>query len=91
MGAGKSTLGPRLADRLGRTFVAVDAIVEERVGRSIAEIFELDGEAAFRELEADSCATSCGGATAVVESRRRRRRGDAAALAESTRSRSTST
>ena len=54
MGAGKSTLGPPLADRLGRTFVSVDAVVEERVGRSIAEIFESDGEAAFRALEEEA-------------------------------------
>ena len=54
MGAGKSTLGPSLADRLGRPFVSVDAVVEERVGRSIAEIFELDGEAAFRALEEEA-------------------------------------
>ena len=54
MGAGKSTLGPPLADRLGRMFVSVDAVVEERVGRSIAEIFESHGEAAFRELEEEA-------------------------------------
>jgi len=54
MGAGKSTLGPPLADRLGRTFVSVDSVVEERVGRSVAEIFESHGEAAFRELEEEA-------------------------------------
>ena len=54
MGAGKSTLGPLLADRLGRMFVAVDAVVEQRVGSSIAEIFESHGEAAFRELEEEA-------------------------------------
>ena len=51
MGAGKSTLGPRLADRLGRPFVSVDAVAEERVGVSVAEVFETRGEPAFRELE----------------------------------------
>jgi len=54
MGAGKSTLGPQLADRLGRAFVSVDAAVEERLGMSIAELFETRGEPAFRELEADA-------------------------------------
>jgi shikimate kinase/3-dehydroquinate synthase len=54
MGAGKSTLGPQLADRLGRAFVSVDAVVEERLGTSIAELFETRGEAAFRELEAEA-------------------------------------
>lgn len=51
MGAGKSTLGPTLAERLGRPFVSVDAVVEERIGTNIAELFAECGEAAFRELE----------------------------------------
>jgi shikimate kinase/3-dehydroquinate synthase len=51
MGAGKSTLGPPLAERLGRAFVSVDAVVEEGTGTSIAELFSERGEAAFRELE----------------------------------------
>jgi shikimate kinase / 3-dehydroquinate synthase len=54
MGAGKSTLGPALAERLGRRFTSVDAIVEERAGASIAEIFAARGEAAFRELEEEA-------------------------------------
>ena len=54
MGAGKSTLGPLLAERLGRPFVAVDAVVEARAGASIPEIFEKGGEAAFRELEEEA-------------------------------------
>ncbi len=51
MGAGKSTLGPALADRLGRPFVSVDAVVQERAGLSVAEVFETRGESVFRELE----------------------------------------
>jgi len=51
MGAGKSTLGPQLAAQLGRPFVSVDAVVEERAGASIAELFVERSEAAFRELE----------------------------------------
>ena len=39
MGAGKTTLGPILAERLGRGFVSVDAVVEERTGATVAELF----------------------------------------------------
>ncbi len=56
MGAGKSTLGPSLAERLGRPFVSVDAVVEERAGASVSELFETRGEAGFRELEAEAAA-----------------------------------
>jgi shikimate kinase/3-dehydroquinate synthase len=51
MGAGKSTLGPALAGRLGRPFLSVDRIVEERSGSTVASLFETEGEAAFRALE----------------------------------------
>jgi 3-dehydroquinate synthetase/shikimate kinase len=51
MGAGKSTLGPVLAKRIGRAFVSVDDIVEERTGSTVAELFETRGESAFRALE----------------------------------------
>ncbi|MDQ3671223.1 MAG: iron-containing alcohol dehydrogenase, partial [Actinomycetota bacterium] len=51
MGAGKSTLGPELAERLGRPFVSVDAIIEERTGSTVAELFAERGQDAFRELE----------------------------------------
>jgi 3-dehydroquinate synthetase/shikimate kinase len=68
MGAGKSTLGPKLAERLGRAFVSVDAVVEERFGTSITELFETRGEAAFRELEeAAACDVLTRQPPAVVE------------------------
>ena len=51
MGAGKSSLGARLADRLKLTFVDADVEVEAAAGMSIAEIFEAHGEAAFRDGE----------------------------------------
>jgi shikimate kinase len=50
-GAGKSTVGALLAERLGVTFRDVDAVIVERAGKSVAEIFTDDGEAAFRTLE----------------------------------------
>jgi shikimate kinase len=50
-GSGKSTVGALLAERLGVTFRDADAVIVERTGKSIAEIFTDDGEAAFRALE----------------------------------------
>lgn len=52
-GAGKSTVGAILARRLGFEFVDVDAVIEQREGRPIGEIFVDDGEAWFRALERD--------------------------------------
>ncbi len=51
MGAGKSTVGPELAERLGRPFVSVDAVIEERTGSTVAELFAERGQEGFRELE----------------------------------------
>lgn len=51
MGAGKSCIGRRLAQRLGRRFVDADAEIEAAAGRSISEIFAEHGEANFRDGE----------------------------------------
>lgn len=51
MGAGKSAIGRRLAQRLGLPFVDADAEIERAAGCSIAEIFEKHGEAVFRDGE----------------------------------------
>jgi shikimate kinase len=50
-GAGKSTVGPLLAQRLGATFLDTDTLVEQTAGKPVSDIFITDGEAAFRELE----------------------------------------
>jgi shikimate kinase len=50
-GAGKTTVGMALAERLGVPFADVDAVIVDRVGKPVAEIFADDGEAAFRALE----------------------------------------
>lgn len=51
MGAGKTSIGKRLATRLGLRFVDADHEIERATGASIALIFELEGEAAFRARE----------------------------------------
>ncbi len=51
MGAGKSSIGRRLATRLNLSFVDADSEIEAAAGSSIEDIFELHGEAAFREGE----------------------------------------
>ena len=51
MGAGKSSLGRRVARRLGLEFVDADRLLEERAGASIPLIFEHEGEAGFRARE----------------------------------------
>lgn len=56
MGSGKSALGAWVAGAVGRPFVDVDAEVEARAGRTIPEIFQSDGEPAFRALEAAALA-----------------------------------
>jgi shikimate kinase len=52
MGAGKTTVGRRLANRLGRRFVDSDEEVEKAAGMTIEDIFKLRGEADFRAGEA---------------------------------------
>ncbi len=51
MGAGKTTIGRRLAQVLNREFVDSDQEIEQRAGASIPLIFELEGEAGFRARE----------------------------------------
>src|SRR5258708_9029773 len=54
MGAGKSSVGRRLARRMGRCFVETDDMITAREGRSIPEIFAERGEAHFRALEEET-------------------------------------
>ena len=56
MGAGKSTIGRRLATALDKGFVDADQALEERTGVEIPLIFELEGEAGFRKRESEMLA-----------------------------------
>jgi shikimate kinase len=70
MGVGKTSVGRALAALLDRPFLDTDMMVEQRAGRSIPEIFRVDGEPAFRRterealeeaLEVPGCVISLGG------------------------------
>lgn len=69
-GAGKSTVGHLLAEKLNLNFVDTDLVIEQQAGKSISDIFVQDGESVFRELEKqvvadaisnDDCVVSVGG------------------------------
>src|SRR5579862_988938 len=51
MASGKTTIGRLLADELGWAFADLDADIEAQQGRTIAEIFDTDGEDTFRKIE----------------------------------------
>lgn len=66
MGAGKTTVGHIIAERLGQPFVDSDVLIEQRLGRSIRDIFGTEGEAYFRELEHTTVAGLVRGQEAVI-------------------------
>src|SRR5437588_1625661 len=80
MGAGKSSVGALLAERLGLQHFDVDAWIEDEEGASIGTIFATRGEAAFRALEAQMlpsflaaerpCVLSVGGGAVTQEGTR---------------------
>jgi len=61
MGAGKTSVGQELAQRLHWKFVDLDDVISARTGRRIAEIFEQSGETEFRRLETEALGAVLGG------------------------------
>lgn len=80
MGVGKSTVGRRLAARLGLPFVDADEAIEEAAGMSIVEMFERYGEAHFRDGERRVIARLIDGAPKIIAT------GGGAFMQEDTRS-----
>jgi shikimate kinase / 3-dehydroquinate synthase len=66
MATGKTTVGKALAGMLHRAYVDMDAIIEERSGKSIDQIFREDGEDAFRALESQLCVELCKQSNLVI-------------------------
>ncbi len=66
MGAGKTRVGRRLAERLHLPFIDTDQEIESETGKSIAELFTLMGEAAFRESERLMIARLMGRSGAII-------------------------
>lgn len=65
-GAGKSSVGRRVAERLGVLFADSDALVEKRAGKPVSDIFISDGEAEFRRLEREEIARALDEFTGVL-------------------------
>jgi shikimate kinase len=68
MGAGKSTVGTRLARQLGWRFIDLDERIESTAGISIPQFFDRHGELAFRQLEANQLRVAIGRAVEFHES-----------------------
>jgi shikimate kinase len=80
MGAGKTTLGRALAQRLRMRFVDTDKVLVDRTGVPVATVFEIEGEAGFRRRESailaelsegDDCVVATGGGAVLAEENRR--------------------
>lgn len=76
MGTGKSTIGRQLAQQLDYSFLDSDQVIEDKEGRTIPQIFDDEGEAAFRGMEKafvesghpeKACVVSCGGGLVFQE------------------------
>lgn len=80
-GAGKTTVGALLAQRLNLDFVDSDVQIEKQTGKSISDIFVQDGESTFREIEKEAISEALSGDRIVLSV------GGGALMNEETRSR----
>ena len=65
-GVGKTTVGQRLARALGKEFIDIDREIEERTGATVSLIFDIEGEAGFRERETKLIAELATGSDIVL-------------------------
>jgi shikimate kinase len=76
MGSGKSTVGRSLSQYMDKPFIDLDLEIEQSVGKTIAEIFENDGEKYFRNIESNQLyqysdsVVACGGGIILNEGNR---------------------
>jgi len=67
MGTGKTAVGRALARKLGKEFIKLDPLIEQKAGKTIPEIFREDGEIAFRELEIEVTKEAAEKKNAVID------------------------
>ncbi len=66
MGAGKTTVGKKLAKVLGQPFFDLDRVIEKANGVSVSTIFEIEGEAGFRHRESQALGQMATGVSQVI-------------------------
>jgi shikimate kinase len=66
MGTGKTAVGKMLAEKLGKKFIELDALIEKKAGKSIPAIFRDEGEIRFRELEIEATREATGKKNVVI-------------------------
>jgi len=77
MGSGKSTLGKTLSENIQKPFVDLDSEIEKAAGKSISEIFDIDGDEQFRKIETkqlkqySESIVACGGGIVLNDANRK--------------------
>ena len=86
MGSGKSTLGKTLSEKIQKPFVDLDSEIEKAAGKSISEIFDIDGEEQFRKMETkqlkqySESIVACGGGIVLNDANRQFIKGNGIAI-----------